>query len=224
MYRRAILSNADLKPTTPWHKLLENDFWGTPLQDKGSHGSYRPLCVATYRLNYMLGGLEPRGYHLVNVLLHALCTALVVRIARKVCLYTGALFANKSNSFSPDLTSFADSEGTNSGAGDRRLIVRGAPDSQRGGGRHSRTCRSFGLLICRGRLSHLYRSLWPIETAFQSFADAGLFHSRHTCQRNRNFLAGSLSSLGFLLQRYALSKGTDYCIKLEIANLREKKI
>ncbi|XP_058804463.1 protein O-mannosyl-transferase TMTC1-like [Phymastichus coffea] len=82
--RRAILTNGDLKPTAPWTRLLENDFWGTPLREPGSHQSYRPLCVATYRLNYLLGGLEPLGYHLVNVLLHASCTALVVRIARKV--------------------------------------------------------------------------------------------------------------------------------------------
>lgn len=78
------MTNPDLKPTTSWYKLLENDFWGTPLRERGSHGSYRPLCVATFRLNYLLGGLEPLGYHLVNVILHAACTALVVRIAKKV--------------------------------------------------------------------------------------------------------------------------------------------
>ncbi|XP_051170754.1 protein O-mannosyl-transferase TMTC2 [Leptopilina boulardi] len=82
--RRAILTNPDLKPTTEWYKLLENDFWGTPLNEKGSHGSYRPFCVATFRINYLLGGLEPQGYHLVNIILHAVCTALVVRIARKI--------------------------------------------------------------------------------------------------------------------------------------------
>lgn len=59
-----------------------NDFWGTPLTDSGSHGSYRPLCVFTFRLNYLLGGFQPWGYHLVNVLLHCLATALVVRVAR----------------------------------------------------------------------------------------------------------------------------------------------
>lgn len=82
--RRAILTNPDLLSSTPWSRLLENDFWGTPLNDRGSHGSYRPLCVATFRLNHLLGGLEPWGYHLVNVALHAACTVLVVRVARKV--------------------------------------------------------------------------------------------------------------------------------------------
>lgn len=63
---------------------MENDFWGTPLTDSGSHGSYRPLCVLTFRLNYLLGGFQPWGYHLVNVLLHCLATALLVRVARHV--------------------------------------------------------------------------------------------------------------------------------------------
>ncbi|OAD62725.1 hypothetical protein WN48_07541 [Eufriesea mexicana] len=82
--RRAILTNPDVLSSTPWSRLLENDFWGTPLNDRGSHGSYRPLCVATFRLNHLLGGLDPWGYHLVNVALHAACTVLVVRVARKV--------------------------------------------------------------------------------------------------------------------------------------------
>ncbi|XP_018394769.1 PREDICTED: transmembrane and TPR repeat-containing protein CG4341-like isoform X1 [Cyphomyrmex costatus] len=99
--RRAILTNPDLLASTPWYRLFENDFWGTPLTERGSHGSYRPLCVATFRLNHFLGGLEPWGYHLVNVALHAACTVLVVKVARKVLpgrsnlahAITGFLFA-----------------------------------------------------------------------------------------------------------------------------------
>ncbi|KAF2881522.1 hypothetical protein ILUMI_24656 [Ignelater luminosus] len=82
--RRAILTNPDLLPSTPWTRLLEDDFWGTPLTDSGSHGSYRPLCVLTFRLNYLLGGFQPWGYHLVNVLLHCLATALLVKVARHI--------------------------------------------------------------------------------------------------------------------------------------------
>ena len=82
--------------------MLENDFWGTPLNDSGSHGSYRPLCVLTFRLNYLLGGFQPWGYHLVNVLLHCLATVLLVKLARQVLpkskssvgpAITGLLFA-----------------------------------------------------------------------------------------------------------------------------------
>lgn len=102
LYRRAILNNPDILPKTPWSRMMKNDFWGTPLNDSGSHGSYRPLCVLTFRLNYLLGGLQPWGYHLVNVLLHCLATLLLIRIARLVLpktksqigeAVTGLLFA-----------------------------------------------------------------------------------------------------------------------------------
>lgn len=65
----------------------------------GSHKSYRPICVLTFRFNYAIHGLEPLGYHLVNVLCHALVTALYVtvtyRIAGRVLVATlsGILFA-----------------------------------------------------------------------------------------------------------------------------------
>jgi len=43
--------------------------------------AYRPLASATYALNYALGGLTPWGYHLANVLLHALTSAGVLLLA-----------------------------------------------------------------------------------------------------------------------------------------------
>lgn len=96
---RAILSNQDVLPSTPMSRLLMDDFWGTPLSHSGSHGSYRPLCVLSFRLNYMLGGFRAWGYHLVNILLHCLATSLVVRLARLLfpsnipVAITGLLFA-----------------------------------------------------------------------------------------------------------------------------------
>lgn len=54
------------------------------MSDSGSHGSYRPFCVLTFRFNYFLGGFQPWGYHLINVLLHCLATGLLVRVARNV--------------------------------------------------------------------------------------------------------------------------------------------
>lgn len=78
------MTNPDILASSPWLGLLKNDFWGTPLQENGSHGSYRPLCVMSFRLNHLLGGFQPWGYHLVNVLLHCLATGLVVRVARKI--------------------------------------------------------------------------------------------------------------------------------------------
>ena len=75
VFSRAIVKNPDLLPSTPIWNLAANDFWGTPLTHSGSHKSYRPLCVLTFRLNYMMGGLEPWGYHLGNVLAHTANTA-----------------------------------------------------------------------------------------------------------------------------------------------------
>lgn len=98
--RRAILGNPDVLGTTPWYQLLFNDFWGTPLADSGSHGSYRPLCVLSFKLNHIVGGFKPLGYHLVNVLLHCLATGLVVKLARNLLplgfgpLIAGLMFAS----------------------------------------------------------------------------------------------------------------------------------
>lgn len=78
----AVVDNKDLRPHTPLANLWVHDFWGTPMSREHSHKSYRPLCVLTFRLNYMLHGLAPLGYHLVNVILHSLVCVLYF----KVCL------------------------------------------------------------------------------------------------------------------------------------------
>ena len=95
----AIVANDDAQMKTPWIEILKNDFWGTPMESKGSHKSYRPLTVATFRLNYMLHELEPLGYHLVNVLLHSAVCYLYVLLCGVVfsevwpTLIAGLLFA-----------------------------------------------------------------------------------------------------------------------------------
>ncbi|KAJ8309666.1 hypothetical protein KUTeg_011531, partial [Tegillarca granosa] len=47
----AILSNNDLKPSTPLNDLFIHDFWGKKLDSKTSHKSYRPLTVLTFRID-----------------------------------------------------------------------------------------------------------------------------------------------------------------------------
>ncbi|GIX93722.1 protein O-mannosyl-transferase TMTC2 [Caerostris extrusa] len=83
---RAIKTNQDLLPSTPISSLFQNDFWGTPLTHSGSHKSYRPLCVLTFRLNYWLGGFDPMGYHLINVILHTVVSAMFTKLAALVFL------------------------------------------------------------------------------------------------------------------------------------------
>ena len=72
----AIKDNPDVQPSTAITELLSNDFWGKRMSSASSHKSYRPLTVLTFRANYALHGLDPWGYHAVNVVLHVLATAL----------------------------------------------------------------------------------------------------------------------------------------------------
>jgi len=98
---RAIKTNQDLWPSSNIWALFRNDFWGTPLTHSGSHKSYRPLCVLSFRLNYYFGSLSPAGYHLGNLLLHSLVSGLFTYFAsstmfdgdRRPTLVAGLLFA-----------------------------------------------------------------------------------------------------------------------------------
>ncbi|XP_074026010.1 protein O-mannosyl-transferase Tmtc3 isoform X2 [Leptinotarsa decemlineata] len=87
----AIKENRDLRPHSPLMNIFVNDFWGTPMHKEQSHKSYRPLCVLTFRWNYLLWQLEPMGYHLVNMLLHSV-----------VCL----MYFRMCSMFLPELSSF----------------------------------------------------------------------------------------------------------------------
>ncbi|XP_072125430.1 protein O-mannosyl-transferase TMTC2 isoform X1 [Mobula birostris] len=96
---RAIKTNPDLLPETPWVNIFYNDFWGTLLTHSGSHKSYRPLCTLSFRLNCALGALEPWSFHLVNVLLHSAVTGFFTNFSRLLfgdgqwTLIAGLLFA-----------------------------------------------------------------------------------------------------------------------------------
>ena len=80
--RALVIENQDLRPSTAWTALVFHDFWGTPLDDTRSHTSWRPVTVATLKLNFHLHELEPRGYHVVNLALHASVCAMVVLVAK----------------------------------------------------------------------------------------------------------------------------------------------
>ncbi|XP_034041862.1 protein O-mannosyl-transferase TMTC4 [Thalassophryne amazonica] len=77
----AIVNNKDLRPATPLNNIWRNDFWGSNLSSNSSHKSYRPLTVLTFRLNYLLaGGLHPVGFHILNIILHAVISALLIDV------------------------------------------------------------------------------------------------------------------------------------------------
>ncbi|KAK4010146.1 hypothetical protein OUZ56_019293 [Daphnia magna] len=80
--------------------IWSNDFWGTALSDVKSHKSYRPLTVLSFRWNYLVGGFNPFGYHVVNVALHGAVIITFARICRhrlqttlRTSLMSASLFA-----------------------------------------------------------------------------------------------------------------------------------
>jgi protein O-mannosyl-transferase len=58
--------------------------WTTPLM-----GHYIPLTWMSLGLNYALGGMNPWGYHLGNVLIHAMNTVLFYFVARRLLTAAG---------------------------------------------------------------------------------------------------------------------------------------
>ncbi|RWS15420.1 transmembrane and TPR repeat-containing protein CG4050-like protein, partial [Dinothrombium tinctorium] len=95
----AIIDNKDVRRSTPLYRLFLDDYWGMPMHKDVSHKSYRPLTVLTFRLNYLLHGLNPIGYHVVNIGLHALASILVHKLCMvfekntKIALSSALLFA-----------------------------------------------------------------------------------------------------------------------------------
>eukprot|EP01059_Diplonema_ambulator_P019544 TRINITY_DN3297_c0_g1_i2.p1 TRINITY_DN3297_c0_g1~~TRINITY_DN3297_c0_g1_i2.p1 ORF type:complete len:755 (+),score=161.91 TRINITY_DN3297_c0_g1_i2:1516-3780(+) len=72
----AIERNSDVTGDGTWANLLRNDFWGKPLALVDSNKSFRPLVVASFKLNHMYAP-SPFCYHCVNVALHCVVTVLV---------------------------------------------------------------------------------------------------------------------------------------------------
>jgi len=77
--RKLILDDRAIKS---WHELpqiLSHDFFERN-EDDLPYGYYRPVTTVSYFLDYTFWGLQPFGYHLTNVGLHALCTVLMALI------------------------------------------------------------------------------------------------------------------------------------------------
>ncbi|KYN32019.1 Transmembrane and TPR repeat-containing protein 3 [Trachymyrmex septentrionalis] len=96
----AVVRNRDVIGEASWSSVLNDDFWGTPMESINSHKSYRPFTTLTFRLNYLMAGLSPMWYHATNVALHAAACILVTRVSLVVAALrpgfaalTGLLFA-----------------------------------------------------------------------------------------------------------------------------------
>ena len=62
--------------------IFTTHYWGG--YEGNETGQYRPLVILSLALNFALHGLRPFGYHLTNVLLHALNSVLVYFLALKI--------------------------------------------------------------------------------------------------------------------------------------------
>ena len=78
---------------------LPEHFWSVTIGNQEGTPSYRPLVMATYSLNYWWGGADPEGYHVVNIVLHATASGLVVLLLWHLtqhalaALFGGVVFA-----------------------------------------------------------------------------------------------------------------------------------
>ncbi|MBN1793921.1 MAG: hypothetical protein JW844_03045 [Candidatus Omnitrophica bacterium] len=78
-----IVTNTYIQDLSQWGTYFTRAE-ATSFQD---HGVYRPLRTLSYALDYRRWGLEPRGYHLVNLLLHIVSTFLVYRLCIRIFSY-----------------------------------------------------------------------------------------------------------------------------------------
>ncbi|XP_034019373.1 LOW QUALITY PROTEIN: protein O-mannosyl-transferase TMTC1 [Thalassophryne amazonica] len=83
----AIVNNPDVRPGSSLKNIFSNDFWGKRMADNTSHKSYRPLCVLSFKLNVLLGGMKPFYFHLVNTCLHCAVTCLLLHTC-ECCVFT----------------------------------------------------------------------------------------------------------------------------------------
>ena len=82
--RAALLNNPDALGIRPVFAAFRHDFWGQEIGRDDSHKSYRPISVLTYRINHYFHGVQPMGYHFVNVLLHCCAQLLFSCLARGI--------------------------------------------------------------------------------------------------------------------------------------------
>jgi len=95
----AVIRLATITQDGSWWFVILNDL-SSPLFDRIS--MYRPTYSLSFRLDYLLYGTAPAGYHLTNLALHAVCSFFVYLLAleltpgerkREIAVTAGAIFA-----------------------------------------------------------------------------------------------------------------------------------
>ena len=70
---RIVSGNSRIRRLDVPSQYLATSWWDR----SGNNNEYRPAVMASFTLNYALGGNAPGPFHAVNVLLHALNVALI---------------------------------------------------------------------------------------------------------------------------------------------------
>ncbi len=76
-----------------YNEDIRQAFWRLFLNPYRLSNLYRPLGSLSFAVSYIVGGLNPIGYHLVNVLLHGAVTVLLYRVVQEVLDRPGAALA-----------------------------------------------------------------------------------------------------------------------------------
>ena len=86
---RLVRDNPNLGPEVGIRALFGQPYW----PGSAASGLYRPVTIASLALNRMLTGTAPAGFHVVNLLLHALVSGLVWYVVRGIGVHYGTALA-----------------------------------------------------------------------------------------------------------------------------------
>ena len=80
-----IVDNSQIKQISSIDDFFSRSFWyiDEDTQDK-ARNFYRPLIMASYAVDYVRHGLNPKGFHFTNILAHMLCAIVVYLLAAKL--------------------------------------------------------------------------------------------------------------------------------------------
>ncbi|RMF81997.1 MAG: tetratricopeptide repeat protein [Planctomycetota bacterium] len=96
--RPVVLDNPRIRSLSNLNTIWLTDYWeqtssSDPVLDPRRDRLYRPLTLTTFALNFTLSGANPFGYHLTNVVLHALVCAMLFYLARRLLASAAAATA-----------------------------------------------------------------------------------------------------------------------------------
>jgi protein O-mannosyl-transferase len=90
----SVRQNVVVNGKVPWTEVFIRDYWGQLMSTPQSHKSYRPITTLSFKLNWWIAShwlhLSKEstnftyGFHIVNIVLHALATVLVTEAAMLV--------------------------------------------------------------------------------------------------------------------------------------------